>query len=150
MEKVDVLKNLLDIYNELYDLVGVNGSKTLFSKEFISKFKYSPEVVEKCLLLDEKEEDIPQTKIRLNIKNISTEEQVKDYFCKEINIFTSDVELQKSIKNINTDELKYLYEVLFGISYHGRGNKMNIISKIRDYFEDQSRTEDLSKSFKRN
>lgn len=146
----DVKKDLLNLYNDLYCLSQCEAANKLFNKKILRSLKYKPEEVEEVLesvgVIHEKKKSV----ISLEIGNIQTIEQVKVYFEENLSLVcqpgVTDEEKSNILKKITLEELKYLYQIIFGIPLADKCKKINAVYKIKDFFENEKRTADLTKN----
>ena len=84
------------------------------------------------------------------ISNIQTVEQVRKYF--EDNLLVvcqpniSEEEKSSVLKKVTLEEIKHLYQIVFGISLADKCKKIDAVYRIRDFFENEKRTVDLTKN----
>lgn len=147
----NIKKDLLYVYNELYCLSQCKVAENLFDEKFLKRLKYKPEEVEEMLHFSD---DISEKKKNTNnseiINNIQTVEQVRNYF--EDNLLTvcqpniSEEEKNNTLKKVTLEEIKHLYQIIFEIPLKDKCRKIDAVYKIRDYFENEKRTVDLTKN----
>jgi len=147
----NIKKDLLYLYNELYCLSQCESAGNFFDKKFLRSLKYKPEEVEEVLsssvdILDKKKTgNNPEI-----ISNIQTVEQVRKYF--EDNLLVvcqpniSEEEKSSVLKKVTLEEIKHLYQIVFGISLADKCKKIDAVYRIRDFFENEKRTVDLTKN----
>jgi hypothetical protein len=84
-----------------------------------------------------------------NINSIRTVGQVREYYEKNLAPATKpniSVDERNSILRKTTmADLRYLYRIVFGIPLAGNWKKIDVVYQIRDYFENDKRTRDLTK-----
>ena len=147
----NIKKDLLYLYNELYCLSQCESAGNFFDKKFLRSLKYKPEEVEEVLsssvdILDKKKTG-NNSEI---ISNIQTVEQVRKYF--EDNLLVvcqpniSEEEKSSVLKKVTLEEIKHLYQIVFGISLADKCKKIDAMYRIRDFFENEKRTVDLTKN----
>lgn len=144
-------KDLLFVYNELYCLSQCKVAENFFDEKFLKRLKYKPEEVEEMLHFSD---DMSEKKRNTNnseiINNIQTVEQVRNYF--EDNLLTvcqpniSEEDKSSALKKVTLEEIKHLYQIIFGIPLKDKCRKIDAVYKIRDYFENEKRTVDLTKN----
>lgn len=84
------------------------------------------------------------------MENIKTVEQARKYF--EDNLLVvcrpdiSEEEKSSILKKVTLEEIKHLYQIVFGISLTTKCKKIDVVYRIRDFFEDEKRTNDLTKN----
>ena len=84
------------------------------------------------------------------MENIKTVEQVRRYF--EDNLLVvcqpdvSEEEKSSALKKITLAEIKHLYQIVFGIPLANKCKKIDVVYRLRDFFEDEKRTADLTKN----
>ena len=114
-------KDLAELYKILYNFSQSEASKSFLNKDLLKKLKYDPKDIEN-LLQDQNTANINkkvETKIRPEILNIKTEEEVYTYL--EENIFMvfqneiDEVEKNNILKKITAEEIKYLYQIVSSI-----------------------------------
>ena len=136
----NIKKDLLYLYNELYCLSQCESAGNFFDKKFLRSLKYKPEEVEEVLsssvdILDKKKTG-NNSEI---ISNIQTVEQVRKYF--EDNLLVvcqpniSEEEKSSVLKKVTLEEIKHLYQIVFGISLADKCKKIDAVYRIRDFFE---------------
>ncbi len=149
-----IKKDLLELYDYLYPLSKVEGIGNLLSKNILNKLKYSPEEVKEALLSKEVEKKTTQKKATKKksesvIENIKTEADVLKYYKENFNeLFNSDISKEKEneiLKKLTLVEINHLYKVVFGIEAPKKGKKIDVIKKVKDFFDDMDRTSALSK-----
>lgn len=84
------------------------------------------------------------------MENIKTVEQVRKYFEDNLLVVcqpdTSEEEKSSALKKITLAEMEHLYQIVFGIPLANRCKKIDVVYKLRDFFEDEKRTADLTKN----
>lgn len=63
-------------------------------------------------------------------------------------IYSKD-DVQKILSSnqpLSKKDLSFMYEVVYGVPYHGKSTKQDLLQKIQDFFVSQSRTMDLVKN----
>ena len=50
------------------------------------------------------------------------------------------------LKKVTLEEIKHLYQIVFGISLADKCKKIDAVYRIRDFFENEKRTVDLTKN----
>lgn len=133
ISKQDMIKYLCDIYTELYPLY----KEQHLPPELINKMVYSPEEVRTLVL--------PQRKRQS--KKVSNETNDQEYE-NPFHIYSKD-DVQKILSSnqpLSKKDLSFMYEVVYGVPYHGKGTKQDLLQKIQDFFVSQSRTMDLVKN----
>ncbi len=142
--------DLLDLYEGLY-FMGQNDKAAFFlNAEILSKIKYKPEEVKKVLNFEDNITLKKKQSISSDILAVQTRDQALEYFKGNLEcIFGSDiVEAEKNIilKKISVEELRHLYQMIFGISLPKKCKKMDVLYKIKDFCENEKRTDDLIKN----
>ena len=81
---------------------------------------------------------------------IKNKSQALEYFANELsNVFEPNIsENEKNciLKKVALKELRYLYQIIFGVPIENGCKKMDILYKIKDYYESDKRTDDLIKN----
>ena len=126
-----ILKDLIELYKEMYNLVKADSSNMVFNKKFDEKFKYSPDEVSVILQEIKKPKRTGTSTLRTEISNINSKEQVQEYFDNTLTkIFQDDVseEEKKSIlESIKISELNHFYTILYDISLPNRCKKIDAL-----------------------
>lgn len=146
-----VKKDLMSLYEELYNIGQNKGASSIFNTGLLKKLKYEPEEVKKILgLSDNNNSEKKQSKISLEISSIRDKDQALEYFQKNLaDVFQPDIsEMEKNsiLKKVTLEELKYLYEKIYDIPLGNNCKKMDVIFKIKDFWDSQKRTKDLIKN----
>lgn len=145
-----IKNDLLDLYEILYHMGKNNKVSSFFSTEVLKKMKYKPEEVKKVLNITECVIEKSRQSISNEISSIETRNQALDYFAKNLSdVFKpniSQTEKNDILKKVTLEELKYLYQIIFGIPMENKCKKMDIVYKIKDYYENEKRTADLIKN----
>lgn len=126
----NLLRNFLELYTELYVV------KDLYKEKY---FKYTPEeaqiLVDGIICERDKQPTISKNELRQEIKNISTEEEVKNYFYNHLMFDRSNSEEKNACLNqISTNELKYLYAILYSTPVKSKIRKVELLDAIEKYF----------------
>jgi len=125
----EILNNLAKMYKDLY------LSKHLFSKEY---FKYSPEEVEEVCInrIDYMPNEIKAKKeIRNDILLIVDAAGVKKFFLENLQYNReADDSKDECLKNISSEELKYLYSKIYSTPIKKNVRKQDILKSIEKYF----------------
>ncbi len=146
-----IKKDVIDLYTKLYMLSRNEEACGFFSKELLKKLKYTPQEVQAAI--EQKSSPCPKArpKIKQEILEIKTKEQVRSYFqehladaCKPE---MGEEERNGSLKKVTLEEIKYLYQIVFGISLPEKCRKIDVIYKIKNYYDNEERTADLTKNF---
>lgn len=149
-QREDIKKDLLAIYETLYFSSQYETATKLLSKDILKRLKYRPEKVKETLMLKGSKSEKEKAKIRPEILDLKTRRQVQSYF--EQNLLSAcrvdimDEERNNILKSVSTEELKYLYKVVYGMSVVGKCKKIDILYKIKNFFDDEKRTADLFKN----
>lgn len=145
-----IKNDLLDLYEILYHMGESNKTLSFFSPEILKKIKYKPEEVKKVLNITNTAIEKSKQSISSEISSIKTQNQALDYFSKNLSdVFRpniSETEKNDILKKVTLEELKYLYQIVFGIPMENKCKKMDIIYKMKDYHENEKRTVDLIKN----
>ena len=145
-------KDLAELYKILYNFSQSEASKSFLNKDLLKKLKYDPKDIEN-LLQDQKTANINkkvETKIRPEILNIKTEEEVYTYL--EENIFMvfqneiNEVEKNNILKKITAEEIKYLYQIVSSIKPPDKIKKLDMLYKLRSFYFNKKRAADLMKN----
>lgn len=145
-------KDLAELYKILYNFSQSEASKSFLNKDLLKKLKYDPKDIEN-LLQDQKTANINkkvETKIRPEILNIKTEEEVYTYL--EENIFMvfqneiDEVEKNNILKKITAEEIKYLYQIVSSIKPPDKIKKLDMLYKLRSFYFNKKRAADLMKN----
>lgn len=100
----------------------------------------------------EKEHDYEEHHMgKAEIADIKTKEQVLAYFKEHLlSIFQPDItdeEKNNILKKVTLEEIRYLYKIIFGIPLADKYKKIDAVYKIKDFFDSEERTADLTKTF---
>lgn len=147
----DIKKNLIGLYTDFYYMCQSETANNFFSKDILKKLKYKPEEIaqalEPCNTVTEKSKQ----RVREEILEIQTKEQVLTYFNEYLlPICQPDIvdEEKKSIlKKVSLEDIRHLYKVIFDIPLANKCKKIDAIYKIKNFFDDEERTADLTKNF---
>jgi hypothetical protein len=152
--KKNIKKDLYEIYTYL-KLVSENDSmKDIYTKHFLDKFKYSLEEVSEALELSstgasvtksKKKGDGDLNKETSNISNISSLREF--YYANFEQLFSveGNEEYEKKVlSSITVEELKRLYYIISTIPIKKNKKKKDIIYMFKNYFDDESRTNDMN------
>lgn len=125
-----LLQNFLELYTELYEV------KHIYKEKY---FKYTPEdakaLIENIIQEADRLPRSPGNEIRQEIKDISTEDEVKKYFYKYLVYDRNNPEEKERILNqINTTELKRLYTILYSTPVKTKIRKAELMDFIGNYF----------------
>lgn len=142
--------DLFDLY-EVFYLMGKNDKISLFlNAEVLKTIKYKPEEVKKALSIEDGVAGIKKQKISLEILPIESREQALEFFAENLECYfdSSNTETEKNhiLKKVTMEDLKYLYQLIFGIPVTNKCKKENILYKIKEFCENEKRTEDLIKN----
>lgn len=131
--KQEMIAYLCNIYESMYPFC----KEQQLPPELINKIVYSPEEVRTLVL--------PQRKRQS--KKVSNETNDQEYE-NPFHIYSKD-DVQKILSSnqpLSKKDLSFMYEVVYGVPYHGKGTKQDLLQKIQDFFVSQSRTMDLVKN----
>lgn len=88
---------------------------------------------------------------KAEIADIKTKEQVLAYFKEHLlSIFQPDItdeEKNNILKKVTLEEIRCLYKIIFGIPLADKYKKIDAVYKIKDFFDSEERTADLTKTF---
>ena len=163
----DIKKNLLELYEILYYACQDEATAKLFNQDILKQLKYEPDKVKEALLSNgNKPKKMPTKKaqskaaIRISpnsrpvtlsqiISDIKTKEQVETYLNENLlpvcRVDITEEERYDILKHVSIDELKYLYEIVYGIPLVRKCKKTDIVYKIKRFYDDKKRATDLSK-----
>ena len=147
----NIKKDLIGLYTDIYLLSKNEVAINFFSKDLLKKLRYKPEEIVKALEFSNVLTERSKQKIKNEFMEIQTKEQVLAYF-KEylLPICQPDIgEENKNIilKSITLEEIRYLYKIIFDIPLPDNCRKIDAIYKIKDFFDNEERTADLTKYF---
>lgn len=131
--KQEMIAYLCNIYESLYPFCKEQQLPT----ELINKIVYSPEEVRTLVLTQRKRQS----------KKVSNETNDQEYE-NPFHIYSKD-DVQKILSSnqpLSKKDLSFMYEVVYGVPYHGKGTKQDLLQKIQDFFVSQSRIMDLVKN----
>lgn len=150
--KNESIKNdLINLYKYLYYMSKSETANYFFSNEILKKLKYTPEEITEFLEVFNCSMEKQKSKIKPEIVEIQTKEQVLEYF-KEylLPICQPDIleeDKNNILKKVTLEDIRYLYKIIFGISLAEKCKKIDAIYKIKDFFDNEERTTDLTKNF---
>lgn len=85
-----------------------------------------------------------------NVYEVKTVEQARKYFEDNLSVVCkpdiSEEEKSSALKRVTLEEIKHLYQIVFGIPLTTKCKKIDAVYRIRDFFEDEKRTDDLTKN----
>lgn len=88
---------------------------------------------------------------KAEIADIKTKEQVLAYFKEHLLSISqpdiTDEEKNNILKKVTLEEIRYLYKIIFGIPLADKYKKIDAVYKIKDFFDSEERTADLTKTF---
>ena len=147
----NIKKDLIGLYTSLYCMSQSEAAINFFNKDILKKLKYEPEEIVKVLESCNTGIKKQKPKIRSEFSEIQTKEQVLEYFREYLLPICqpdiSEEERSTSLKKVTLEEIRYLYKVIFGISLADKCKKVDAIYKIKEFFDNEERTADLTKNF---
>lgn len=147
----NIRKDLINLYTDLYLISQSEAALSFFSKDILKKLRYKPEEIVKAFEFSNSITEKSKQKIKSEIMEIQTKEQVLAYFQEYLlPVCQPDIVEEKKnsiLKNITLEEIRYLYKIIFGISLADKSKKIDAIYKIKDFFDNEERTADLTKNF---
>ena len=142
-------KDLAELYKILYNFSQSEASKSFLNKDLLKKLKYDPKDIEN-LLQDQNTANINkkvETKIRPEILNIKTEEEVYTYLEENIfMVFQNEIDEVNILKKITAEEIKYLYQIVSSIKPPDKIKKLDMLYKLRSFYFNKKRAADLMKN----
>lgn len=145
----NIKKDLISLYTDMYLLSRSEVAVNFFSKDLLKKLRYKPEEIEKALELSNVMAEKSKQKIKKEIMEIQTKEQVLAYFKEYLMpICQPDIGQEDKniiLKSITLDEIKHLYNIVFDMPLKDKCKKVDAIYKIKDFFDSEERTADLTK-----
>lgn len=147
----NIKKDLISLYTDFYLMSQSEASVNFFSKVILKKLRYKPEEIVNALDFSNAVTEKQKRKMKTEIMEIKTKEQVLAYFKENLlPISEPDIEEEKKsimLKNVTLEEIGYLYKIIFGIPLADKCKKIDAIYKIKDFFDNEERTADLTKIF---
>lgn len=147
----NIKKDLVSLYTDLFFMCQSETAVNFFSKDLLKKVRYKPEEIERVLGLGNVMTKRSKQKVRGEILEIQTKEQVLAYFQENLlPICQPDIEEERKnilLKNATLEEVKHLYKIIFDINLADKCKKIDAIYKIKDFFDNEERTADLTKNF---
>lgn len=127
------------------------NARNFFDKNLLNKLKYPPEDVRAALNKEITVKKNSEAKIKADIINIRNKDEAVNYFKDNLQIFfdptINDEQKNTITKKVTQNELKYLYQIIYGIQLEGTHNKSEILYKLKIFSDDEVRTQDLDKNF---
>lgn len=71
---------------------------------------------------------------------------MRSYYYNSLSNLFSDIEDSQFINMITLPELKYLYSIISNIPIQKRKTKLDIYYMIKNYFDNEARTQDMIKN----
>lgn len=143
-KKNEIIQSLFSFYKQMYD------SKDLFNKSY---FKYSPDQVFKELkneLTNVSIDNLKNTEVSKNlilreeIASLKDEKDVKHYFKNNAFYSSDETDIRENIlKNFSTEELKYIYNILYSSPLRSKVRKTDILIAIEKYFDSMDRVRSM-------
>lgn len=155
--KNDILikKDLYEIYKYLYYVCNDSHTKEVFSSKLTNKFKYLPSEIATILEIpDTREKTIKKSKEDLGngLPDISGINSLREFYYQNLSqLFNADIDEQtnnKILNSISINDLKYLYSLISSIPIKSGKNKKDIIYMFKYYFDDEARTDAMTKNLK--
>lgn len=147
----NIRKDLINLYTDLYLISQSEAALSFFSKDILKRLRYKPEEIVRAFEFSNSITEKSKQKIKSEIMEIQTKEQVLAYFQEYLlPVCQPDIVEEKKnsiLKNITLEEIRYLYKIIFGISLADKSKKIDAIYKIKDFFDNEERTADLTKNF---
>ncbi|MBD5097342.1 MAG: hypothetical protein HDT40_10230 [Lachnospiraceae bacterium] len=148
----NIKKDLISLYTDIYLLSKSEVAINFFSKDVLKKLRYKPEEIVKAFeISNDAMTEKSKPKVKKEIMKIQTKEQVLAYFKEYLMpICQPDIREEDKnsiLKNITLGEIKYLYKIIFDIPLPTKCKKIDAIYKIKDFFDSEERTADLTKYF---
>lgn len=155
IKKNECSKCILDfffLYKEIYtELKHYEGNDSILLK--LKNLECSLEQIESIIILNTpKQKKISDKKIRNNgisevIKKITDLDSLRTYYYQNINEYfdseSDDEKRKKIINSLSSNDLRHLYSIVSNISLPSSKKKVEIISLLRVFFENESRTNSL-------
>jgi len=147
----EIKRDLISLYTYIHSLSQSEGAIHFFGKDILKKVRYKPEEIVKALEFSNAMTEKPKQKIKTEINEIKTREQVLAYFKENLlPVCQPDIvegERNAVLKNVTLEEIRYLYKIIFDIPPANTCKKIDAIYKIKDFFDNEERTADLIKNF---
>ena len=145
-----IKRDLLDLHEGVYCLGQNDKAAVLFNSEVLKKIRYKPEEVKIALDLDDNLSQRKKQGISSEIAAIQTREQALEYFDGNLGVvFRTEIaenDRNSILKKVTVEELKHLYHLIFGIPMMNKCKKIDILYKIKEFCDNDKRTEDLIKN----
>ncbi len=149
-ENENIKKDLISLYTDFYHMSQSEAAIHFFNKDMLRKIRYKPEEIEKALELSNTIAEKSKQKMKTEIIEIRTKEQVLEYFTKNLlPICQPDIAEEtrnRILKTVTLEDIRYLYSIIFEIPLPDKCKKMDAIYKIKDFFDNEERTADLIKN----
>ena len=150
-----IKKDLYEIYKYLYDVFSVNNVNDVFNCKLTNKFRYLPSEVAKVLeISDTKKKTVKRSKEEVvnKVLDISNVNSLREFYYQNLSkLFNADIDEEtknKILNSISINELKYLYSIISSIPITSGKNKKDIIYMFKYYFDDEARTDAMTKNLK--
>ncbi len=145
-----IRKDMFHLYTALHDMSQCETAPIVFSKDLLKYLKYDAKEVEQALDISDGLPERAKPKMKTEIVELQTKEQVLHYFREHILPIcqpdTMEEEKTVLLKKITLEEIGYIYQLVFGIPLTGKYKKIDVIYKIKDFFDNEERTQDLIKT----
>lgn len=147
----NIKKDLIKLYEDLYCLSQCEAAANFFNKNTLKKLKYNPEEIKEALESTSIVSEKTNQKIKPEIIEIENKEQVFLYFKDNLLVICqpdiTEEEKNNILRKTTLEEIKYLYQIVFDIPLADKCKKIDAIYKIKDFFDNEQRTADLTKNF---
>ena len=146
-----IKKDLIHLYTLLYPQNAHEKEllSRVFSKDILRLLKHLPNDVESALSPEIVKPSQPRNSSVL-AETIHNKEDVRQYFAAQFEtLFGSaltDEQFEVILTQISLPDLKYLYSCLIDVPLPSKVTKREVLYKIRDFFNTESRTSDIMKT----
>lgn len=146
----NIKRDLLHLYTALFNVSQCEAAPVIFGKELLKYLKYDSKEIEQALGICDGMPEKAKPRIKTEIVELQTKQQVLHYFREHILPIcqpdTDEEEKAVLLKKITMEEIGYIYQLVFGIPLMGKYKKVDVIYKIKDFFDNEERTQDLVKT----
>jgi len=148
-----IKKDLLSLYLYLYPQTDEEQKllSRIFSEDFVRLLKYPPSEVEAVLAPAGGSKPLRTVKETSSLETvIHGKEDVHQYFEEHLQVLLDptmpEERMTAALSQVSLHDLKYLYSCLLDVPLSSRVTKKELLYKIRDFFNAEKRTSDLSKT----
>lgn len=150
LNQENIKKDLISLYTDFYRMSQTETAVSFFSRDILKKMRYKPEEIAQALESGNTAAEKPRQKIKPEIMEIRTKEQLLVYFREHLlPACQPDISEEKKtivLKNVTLEEIRYLYKIIFDIPLADKCKKIDAIYRIKEFFDNEERTADLTKN----